>query len=123
MTPFTYEIDFTLFVAPESVEESKPDGNHQPQYKPANIRGRSMNSESELLVCPDCGNGRFSWIIRQVQFGAVHRFANGHIDVEGTKNGPITDSDIGENGVFCVDCQEFRTYLSLRRESRRSRRE
>jgi hypothetical protein len=72
-----------------------------------------MNSESELLVCPDCGNGRFSWIIHQVQFGAVHRFANGHIDVEGTKNGPITDSDIGENGVFCVDCQEFRTYEEL----------
>jgi len=40
MTPFTYEIDFTLFVAPETVEESKQDGNHQPQYKPANIRGR-----------------------------------------------------------------------------------
>jgi hypothetical protein len=71
------------------------------------------SSGSELLACPDCGNGRFSWIIHQVQFGEVHRFANGHIDVEATKNGPITDSDIGENGVFCVECQESRTYDEL----------
>ena len=72
-----------------------------------------MSSKSEVLVCPDCGNGRVSWIVHQVQFGDVHRFANGRIDVEVTKNGPITDSDIGENGVFCVDCQEFRTYEEL----------
>ena len=71
------------------------------------------SSGSELLVCPECGNGRFSWIIHQVQFGEVHRFVNGHIDVEATKNGPITDSDIGENGVFCVECQESRTYDEL----------
>jgi len=71
------------------------------------------SSGSELLACPDCGNGRFSWIIHQVQFGEVHRFVNGHIDVEATKNGPITDSDIGENGVFCVECQESRTYDEL----------
>lgn len=70
-------------------------------------------SGSELLACPECGNERFSWIIHQVQFGEVHRFANGHIDVEATKNGPITDSDIDENGVFCVNCQEFRTYDEL----------
>jgi hypothetical protein len=68
---------------------------------------------SELLACPECGNGRFSWIVHQVQFGDVHRFANGHLDVEATKNGPITDSDIGENGVFCVECEESRIYDEL----------
>ncbi|MFQ3293042.1 MAG: hypothetical protein ACI9EZ_001739 [Halobacteriales archaeon] len=71
------------------------------------------SSESELLACPNCGNGSFSWIIHQVQFGIVHRFANCEIDAEATKNGPITDSDIGENEVFCVNCQEFRTYDEL----------
>lgn len=71
------------------------------------------SSRTELLACPECGNGQFSWIIHRVQFGEVHRFANGHIDVEATKNGPITDSDIGENGVFCVECQKSRTYDEL----------
>lgn len=77
------------------------------------MRSQMGSSGSELLACPECGNRRFSWIIHQVQFGEVHRFANGHIDVEATKNGPITDSDIGENGVFCVECQESRTYDEL----------
>ena len=45
----------------------------------------------------------------QVQFGGVHRFENGHVDVEASKDGPITGSDIGENGIFCVECGEDRT--------------
>jgi hypothetical protein len=71
------------------------------------------SSGSELLACPECGNGRFSWIIHQVQFGDVHRFASGDIDVEATKSGPITDSCIGEDGVFCVECEETRHYDEL----------
>jgi hypothetical protein len=74
----------------------------------------ATNAEaSEFLACPECGGQRFSWIIHQVQFGGVHRFPSGHIDVEPTKDGPITDSDIGENGVFCVECHEDRTYDEL----------
>jgi hypothetical protein len=52
--------------------------------------------ESGFLACPECGGERFSWIIYQVQFGGVHRFENGHVDVEASKDGPITGSDIGE---------------------------
>jgi hypothetical protein len=71
------------------------------------------SSGSELLACAECDSGQFSWIVHQVQFGDVHRFASGDIDVEATKSGPITDSDIGENGVFCVECEESRTYDEL----------
>jgi len=70
-------------------------------------------SESGFLACPECGGERFSWIIHQVQFGGVHRFENGHVDVEASKDGPITGSDIGENGIFCVECSEDRTYDDL----------
>ncbi|WP_254824868.1 hypothetical protein [Haloglomus halophilum] len=74
----------------------------------------STNSvTSEFLACPECGGERFSWIIHQVQFGGVHRFPNGQVDVEASKDGPITGADIGENGVFCVGCGKDRTYDDL----------
>jgi len=73
----------------------------------------ACSETSEFLVCPECRGQRFSWIIHQVQFGNVYRFPSGHVDVEMMKNGPITDDDIEENGVFCVECGECRTYDEL----------
>ena len=66
---------------------------------------------SEILVCPDCGTPRFSWIVEQVQFGHVHQFENNagppHRDAEGMKMGEVVDTDIEENGVWCQECDGF----------------
>lgn len=58
----------------------------------------------ETMACPDCGTTKFSWILRQVQFGTVHRFDNGRFSEEGLKMGDITGSDVEKNGVFCTGC-------------------
>jgi hypothetical protein len=73
----------------------------------------ACSDTSEFLACPECLGKRFSWIIHQVNFGNVHRFPNGHVDVEAVKTGAVTGSDIDENGVFCVECNESRTYDEL----------
>jgi hypothetical protein len=65
-----------------------------------------------MLACPGCGGTRFSWILRQVQFGTVHNF-DGTYAEEGTKRGPVTGSDVDENGVFCVNCQKNRNHDDL----------
>lgn len=87
--------------------------NHEMTHSDSIGNTNTNQHESGFLACPECGGERFSWVIHQVQFGGVHRFENGHVDVEASKDGPITGSDIGENGVFCVECGEDRTYDDL----------
>lgn len=47
-----------------------------------------------------------------MQFGTVHDF-DGTYGEEATKLGPITGSDVDENGVFCVECKEARDHDDL----------
>ena len=63
---------------------------------------------SELLQCPDCGDRRFNWIIKQVQFGNVHRFEDGTIDGEGMEMGEVVGSDFDELGPYCTGCDEHK---------------
>jgi hypothetical protein len=72
----------------------------------------SDNPTSTILACPVCGGTRFSWTIHAVQFGTVHDF-DGTYGEEATKLGPITGSDVDENGVFCVECKEDRDHDDL----------
>lgn len=72
-----------------------------------------MSDESTLLACPECRGQRFSWYVKQVQFGSVHQLENGHFSEEASKMGPITGSDVPENGVHCVDCGEDRAREDL----------
>jgi hypothetical protein len=67
----------------------------------------SDTSTSTILACPVCGEQKFSWMIRQVQFGTVHDF-DGRYDGEATKQGPITESNLKTHGPFCVNCQDAR---------------
>lgn len=64
--------------------------------------------ESTILACPDCGGVSFSWIVSHVQFGTVQRVNTGQYSEVGKKMGPITGSDVDENGVFCTTCNEHR---------------
>jgi len=56
------------------------------------------------LECPDCSSSDFSWVQSRVQFGDVHRTADGTTFVEATKAGRVLDDDVGENGVHCTNC-------------------
>lgn len=69
-----------------------------------------------ICICPECGEPRFSWLLTQVQLGAVHRHADGQYSEEGYERGPVTGTDIDENGVFCVECAEFRDLDELVRK-------
>lgn len=70
-------------------------------------------AETTILACPECRGTRFSWVLHQVQFGTVHSHGDGQFSEEGHKMGPVTGSDIGENGLFCVECCEDRSYDEL----------
>jgi predicted nucleic acid-binding Zn-ribbon protein len=65
-------------------------------------------SDDTDLVCPDCGEDEFSYIVEEVQFGTVHEYDNGYRDVVMHANGDVKGTDIDENGVFCTDCNEFK---------------
>ncbi len=85
----------------------------QDEYQLAGINIQSEADASQLdptkiCVCKVCGESRFSWLLTRVQFGAIHRSADGQYSEEGTEKGPITGTDVNENGVFCVECAEFR---------------
>jgi len=62
---------------------------------------------SEILQCPDCGDRRFSWAVKQVQFGNVHRFEDGTVDVESMDQGHIVDDDT-HRGVYCTGCDQLK---------------
>ncbi|RLM42069.1 hypothetical protein DVK00_18660 [Haloarcula sp. Atlit-47R] len=66
-----------------------------------------------MLVCPECLEGKFSWVVEQVQFGAVYELENGGYTEETWKNGDIVGDDIADNGVFCCRCMEARAHEEL----------
>jgi hypothetical protein len=67
----------------------------------------SDKSITTILACPECGYSRFSWILKQVQYGTIHE-VDGRYAEEGTKRGRVLDTDYREQGVFCPTCQEDR---------------
>lgn len=67
-----------------------------------------VSDQSTEMACPECGETKFSWVLREVQFGTVHRFPDGNFSEEGMKRGEVVGSDVEENGVFCTTCEEFR---------------
>jgi hypothetical protein len=73
-------------------------------------------SEEQTFVCPDCGEGRFSWIVEMVQFGTVTQYDTERKHAEGYEIGEVKGTDIGENGVFCTSCDEFRDVDELEPE-------
>lgn len=86
-----------------SESESTTDGSDSPTDEPPTTR----------LVCPECRDGKFSWVVKQVNFGEVIEFPGGARDVEMHKYGEITGSDISENGVFCTTCEVEREMSEL----------
>ena len=59
---------------------------------------------STPLQCPTCGGQRFGYTIEQVHWGGAHEFESGHRNVESFKSGPITGSDVDDDGVMCTEC-------------------
>ncbi|MFC7251836.1 hypothetical protein ACFQJ5_18765 [Halomicroarcula sp. GCM10025324] len=70
-----------------------------------------------MLVCPECLEGKFSWVVEQVQFGAVYELENGGYTEETWKNGDIVGDDIADNGVFCCRCMELEPTKILSRQT------
>lgn len=74
---------------------------------------KAETQSAQLLVCGTCSGERFSWIVHQVQYGTVHRLPDSEPFEEGCKMGEIVGDDIQKNGLFCVACEEFRSYDDL----------
>jgi uncharacterized protein (DUF983 family) len=52
-------------------------------------------------VCPECGHGRFSWVLKQVVFGTIDATDAG-LDYHAEKHGHTEGDD--NNFVMCQDC-------------------
>ena len=62
----------------------------------------SSEQTSVKQVCPECGNGQMSWIIREVTFGDITR-TKGGLQYHAMKSGPVLGSE--DESVMCTSCQ------------------